>query len=58
MLIVGYGSIGAALDRRLVASEADVVRVARREQHADDVHAVADLDALLPAADAVVLVTR
>ena len=57
MLIVGYGSIGAALDRRLVASEAEVVRVARTARPTDDVHAVADLDALLPAADAVVLVT-
>ena len=57
VLIVGYGSIGAALDRRLVASEAEVVRVARTARPADDVHAVADLDALLPAADAVVLVT-
>ena len=57
VLIVGYGSIGAALDRRLVASEAEVVRVARTARPTDDVHAVADLDALLPAADAVVLVT-
>ena len=57
VLIVGYGSIGAALDRRLVAGEAEVVRVARTARPADDVHAVADLDALLPTADAVVLVT-
>jgi phosphoglycerate dehydrogenase-like enzyme len=57
VLIVGYGSIGAALDRRLAACEAEVVRVARSARPAEDVHAVADLDGLLPAADAVVLVT-
>ncbi len=57
VLIVGYGSIGAALDRRLAACEAEVVRVAHSARPAQDVHAVADLDGLLPAADAVVLVT-
>ena len=57
VLIVGYGSIGAALDRRLAACEAEVVRVARSPRPAEDVYAVADLDRLLPAADAVVLVT-
>jgi phosphoglycerate dehydrogenase-like enzyme len=57
VLIVGYGSIGAALDRRLQACEAEVTRVARSARPADGVHAVADLDRLLPAADAVVLVT-
>ena len=57
VLIVGYGSIGAALDARLRACEADVVRVARRPRPGADVYAVADLDRLLPSADAVVLVT-
>jgi phosphoglycerate dehydrogenase-like enzyme len=57
VLIVGYGSIGAALDRRLTACEAEVIRVARSPRPADGVHAVAELDGLLPAADAVVLVT-
>lgn len=57
VLIVGYGSIGAALDRRLRACEAEVVRVARSPRPAEDVRAVADLDRLLPDADAVVLVT-
>jgi phosphoglycerate dehydrogenase-like enzyme len=57
VVIVGYGSIGAALDRRLTACEAEVVRVARSPRPAEDVHAVADLDGLLPDADAVVLVT-
>jgi phosphoglycerate dehydrogenase-like enzyme len=57
VLIVGYGSIGAALDRRLQACEAEVTRVARSARPGDGVHGVADLDGLLPAADAVVLVT-
>ncbi|QBJ93255.1 dihydrofolate reductase [Streptomyces seoulensis] len=54
--IVGYGSIGAALERRLIACEADVVRVARRARPEAGVHAVADLPALLPETDIVVLV--
>ena len=57
VLIVGYGSIGAALDKRLRACEAETVRVARRARPAEDVRAVSELDALLPAADIVVLVT-
>ncbi|MFG3093399.1 2-hydroxyacid dehydrogenase [Streptomyces sp. NPDC048202] len=54
--IVGYGSIGAALERRLLACEAEVVRVARRARPEEGVHAVADLPALLPDTDIVVLV--
>jgi phosphoglycerate dehydrogenase-like enzyme len=57
VLIIGYGSIGAALDARLRACEADVVRVARRPRPAEDVHGVVDLADLLPTADVVVLVT-
>ncbi|MET7290165.1 2-hydroxyacid dehydrogenase [Streptomyces sp. NPDC005573] len=54
--IVGYGSIGAALERRLLACEARVVRVARRARPDEGVHAVADLPGLLPETDIVVLV--
>ncbi|WP_330460888.1 2-hydroxyacid dehydrogenase [Streptomyces sp. NBC_00820] len=54
--IVGYGSIGAALERRLLACEAQVVRVARRARPEEGVHAVADLPGLLPETDIVVLV--
>ena len=57
VLIVGYGSIGSALDTRLRACEAESVRVARRARPDEQVHAVADLDGLLPAADIVVLLT-
>ena len=57
VLIVGYGSIGAALDARLRACEAEPVRVARAPRAAEAVHGVAELDRLLPSADVVVLVT-
>ncbi|MDQ0994175.1 2-hydroxyacid dehydrogenase [Streptomyces sp. V3I7] len=54
--ILGYGSIGAALEQRLLACEAEVVRVARRARPEQGVHAVADLPRLLPQTDIVVLV--
>lgn len=54
--VIGYGSIGAALERRLLACEADVVRVARRARPEEDVHAATDLPALLPGVDIAVLV--
>lgn len=57
VLIVGYGSIGSALDTRLRACEAQTVRVARRSRPAEQVFGVADLDGLLPSADIVVLIT-
>lgn len=53
VLIVGYGSIGAALERRLDGFEVEVVRVARGAR--DGVHAMDELPALLPEADVVVL---
>jgi len=57
VLIVGYGSIGSALDARLRACEAETVRVARRPRPDEEVFGVADLDVLLPSADIVVLIT-
>ncbi|MEU0481419.1 2-hydroxyacid dehydrogenase [Streptosporangium sp. NPDC006013] len=53
VLIVGYGSIGEALERRLDGFEVDVVRVARTAR--PGVHGMDELPALLPAADVVVL---
>jgi len=53
VLIVGYGSIGAAVERRLAGFEVDVLRVARGPR--DGVAGLAELPALLPAADVVVL---
>jgi phosphoglycerate dehydrogenase-like enzyme len=57
VIVVGYGSIGAALGARLRACEAEVVPVARRPRPGEGVHGQAELDDLLPTADAVVLVT-
>lgn len=56
VLIIGYGSIGAALDARLAACEADVVKVARRPRPDEGVHGVDALPELLPEADIVVLI--
>jgi phosphoglycerate dehydrogenase-like enzyme len=53
VLIVGHGSIGQAVERRLAGFEVDIVRVARTAR--DGVYPVADLLALLPQADVVVL---
>ncbi|MZE55045.1 dihydrofolate reductase [Streptomyces sp. SID5770] len=60
VLIVGYGSIGAAIEDRLAPFEcARVARVARsaRTTGRGPVHALVDLPALLPEADVVVLST-
>jgi phosphoglycerate dehydrogenase-like enzyme len=60
VLIVGYGSIGAAIEDRLVPFEcARVARVARsaRTTERGEVHAMGDLPALLPDADIVILST-
>ena len=54
VLIVGYGSIGAAIERRLLPFDVTVTRVARRPR--EGVHAVDELPRLLPDADVVVLV--
>ncbi|NUO46637.1 MAG: 2-hydroxyacid dehydrogenase [Streptomyces sp.] len=60
VLIVGYGSIGAAIEDRLVPFEvARVARVARsaRTTERGPVHPLTDLPALLPEADVVILST-
>ena len=54
VLVLGYGAIGAALERRLDGFEVEVVRVARRPR--EGVHGYDELAGLLPEADVVVLV--
>jgi phosphoglycerate dehydrogenase-like enzyme len=54
VMIVGYGSVGAAIERRLVPFETEVVRVARTAR--DGVQPVSALPDLLPAVDVVVLI--
>jgi phosphoglycerate dehydrogenase-like enzyme len=55
VLIVGYGSIGAAVERRLAGFEVSVTRVARRPRPGEGVSGLADLPGLLPLADVVVV---
>jgi phosphoglycerate dehydrogenase-like enzyme len=55
VLIVGYGSIGEALERRLDGFECTVLRVARRAR--EGVSPTSDLPELLPRADVVVMLT-
>jgi phosphoglycerate dehydrogenase-like enzyme len=55
VLIVGFGSIGQAVERRLTGFDVQVQRVARSAR--DGVSPVSDLPALLPTADVVILLT-
>jgi len=56
VLIVGYGSIGAAIEARLAPFGVSILRVARSPRAQPPVSAVSDLHALLPLADVVVLI--
>jgi phosphoglycerate dehydrogenase-like enzyme len=53
VLIVGYGSIGEAVERRLTGWEVEIVRVARHAR--DGVHPIDELPQILPTADVVVI---
>ncbi|MFI6330625.1 2-hydroxyacid dehydrogenase [Micromonospora chersina] len=55
VLIVGAGSIGAAVRARLAPFEVSFTLVARTARPAEEVHGVDELPALLPEADVVVL---
>lgn len=56
VMVLGYGSIGAAVARRLAPFEVELVRVASRARRdgPDVVHGVEELPRLLPTVDAVV----
>jgi len=56
VLIVGYGSIGAAIEARLTPFCVTVLRVARSPREQPRVSAVTELHALLPLADIVVAI--
>jgi phosphoglycerate dehydrogenase-like enzyme len=58
VLIIGYGRIGEAIERRLAGFEvASITRVARRPRTDPvEVHPVSELDALLPEADVAVVI--
>ena len=59
VLIVGYGNVGRAIEQRLTGFEVEITRVARSARTTDNaqqVHGFAELPALLPFADVVVVV--
>jgi phosphoglycerate dehydrogenase-like enzyme len=56
VLIVGYGSIGAAIEARLAPFGVKIVRLARSARKEPDVFAVGELRRLLPEADVVVAI--
>jgi phosphoglycerate dehydrogenase-like enzyme len=56
VLIVGYGAIGKEIERMLEPFRLQVVRVARSARTDPEVHAVSELDALLPRAEIVILI--
>ncbi len=56
VLLVGYGAIGKEIERLLTPFDVRLLRVARRARTEPVVHAVGDLDSLLPQAEVVVLI--
>ncbi|MGA2571836.1 MAG: 2-hydroxyacid dehydrogenase [Terracidiphilus sp.] len=56
VLLVGYGAIGQEIERMLAPFRVKLQRVARRPRKEPEVHAVSELDDLLPHAEIVVLI--
>lgn len=56
MLLVGYGSIGKEIERMLEPFRVNLIRVARTARDNPKVHAIMELDFLLPEAQVVVLI--
>lgn len=56
VLLVGYGAIGKEIERMLEPFSVDLVRVARSARETPRVHAVTELDTLLPWAEIVILI--
>jgi phosphoglycerate dehydrogenase-like enzyme len=56
VLLVGYGSIGKEIERMLEPFDVELIRIARTERENPRVHAVAELDSLLPKAQVIVLI--
>ena len=56
VLMVGYGSIGKEIERLLTPFDVKLLRVARTARTDPEVHAVTELDDLLPKAEIVVLI--
>jgi len=56
VLLVGYGSIGKDIERVLEPFHVELIRVARSARTQPLVHAVRELDSLLPRAEVIVLI--
>lgn len=56
VLLVGYGEIGKEIERMLEPFRVNLLRVARTARTDPNVHAVIELDALLPRAEIVILI--
>jgi phosphoglycerate dehydrogenase-like enzyme len=56
VLLVGHGAIGQEIERMLAPFDVEMLRVARSARTEPLVHAVGDLDSLLPRAEVVVLI--
>lgn len=56
VLLVGYGEIGKEIERMLAPFHVNLLRVARSARSQPEVHAVSELDTLLPQAEIVVLI--
>jgi len=56
VLLVGHGEIGQEIERMLAPFHVEMVRVARTERSEPAVHAVSELDNLLPRAEIVILI--
>jgi phosphoglycerate dehydrogenase-like enzyme len=56
VLLVGHGAIGQEIERMLEPFRVKLIRVARTARTQPEVHAVSELDALLPQADVVILI--
>jgi phosphoglycerate dehydrogenase-like enzyme len=56
VMLVGYGSIGKDIERMFAPFNVNLLRVARSAHNDPPVHAVSELDSLLPLAQVVVLI--
>jgi phosphoglycerate dehydrogenase-like enzyme len=56
VLLVGYGSIGKDIERMLKPFHVELIRIARTARENPKVHAVGELDSLLPKAQVIVLI--
>lgn len=56
VLLVGYGSIGKEIERFLFPFNVNLVRIARRARTEPLVHAISELEGLLPQAEVVILI--